>query len=99
MTKRKLKFDTSKELISHIETKLRIKPLKKDYNSLYVRKQSTIQRIINYLNTITIEAEYENKDLNMMETSHHYFLDIWVNDCLITIRCYKDLNKFYETHR
>lgn len=99
MTKRKLKFDTEKELISHIETKLRIRPLKKNNISLYVRKQSTIQRIINYLNTITIEAKNENKDLNILETKSHYFLDIWVNDNLVTIRCYKDLNKFYETHR
>ena len=99
MTKRKLKFNTTGELISHIVIKLRIKPLKKDNISLYVRKQSTIQRIINYLNTITIEAIYDNNKLYIMETANHCFLDIWVNDCLVTIRCYKDLNKFYETHR
>ena len=99
MTKRKLKFNTTGELISHIVIKLRIKPLKKDNISLYVRKQSTIQRIINYLNTITIEAKYNNDNLNILETKSHYFLDIWVNDDLVTIRCYKDLNGFYENTR
>ena len=98
MTKRSMKFDTSKEFISHIETKLKIRPLKKNSISLYVRKQNTIHRIINYLNTIIIEATHNN-NLYVMETETHYFLDIWVNDSIVTIRCYKDLNKFYEIHR
>ena len=99
MTKRSIKFNSTEVFISHIILKLRIKPLKRDTISLYVRKQSTIQRIINYLNTVSIEAKYDNNDLSISEAKYHYFLDIWVNDSIITIRCYKDLNKFYENHR
>lgn len=72
--------------------RLKIKPINVSFNNgdFYVRRFNTLQRIINFLHKKDhFESRYTNTLVIINEINSHYWIDIWVNDDLLTIRCNK----------
>jgi len=81
-----------KEALEYIVGKLRIKPIEMDSNSFYVRKYSTLDRIKSLIRKSNLVAIHSNKYLKINDAGMYYWIDIFVNDGMITIRCNKKGN-------
>lgn len=84
-----LEFTISDETIIFILDKLRLKPLSIDGNRVKLRKVSSLKRIQKYLSNHPIDNKYNTYDYVIDNTDKHQWIDIWVNDKLITFLAYK----------
>lgn len=81
---------TRPEAIELIAKKLKLKLVDATNTGAYVRKVSSLERIVDLLSGDPLwQSKYPNNGHRVQEVSHHYFLDIWVGDDLLTFRCDK----------
>lgn len=82
-----LDFQNNAEFVEYITRVLKIKPVRIESYSMYVRKHNTLVRIKEYLDTVNLVAKHSSKYRDINKTNSHYFLDVWVGNNLFTIRC------------
>lgn len=81
---------TTKQAADYICKRLRIKPTRTIDNADFnVKLQSTLIRIRDLVRKDEIKSKFTNSEVIIDKIPSHNWIDIWVGDTLLTIRCHK----------
>ena len=80
---------TRKEAKEHISKVLKIKDHCNDEDEFRVKHHNNMKRIHKWLLKDLIISKYPNTGVELIEGSGHYWIDVWVGERLLTVRCSK----------
>ena len=90
MSTRQIYRFTKQEAINHIMRVLKIKPVSVFAdNSFVVRNSNTLTRIAKWASKDMLVGKFSNSDTIVSDRATHQWVDIWVDNGLITARWYK----------
>ena len=81
---------TPNQAIEYICKKLNTKAydLNINHHSFYTKRLSTLKRIEKLVRSDIFVSKYSNNDAAIDDVGH-YYLDFWIKDKLVTVRCNK----------